>query len=152
MATLGEYGSLLQLGFGIGIGLSIFRAPMDLLSLAFERDLSAEMNVLEGVQTPKAQTNKSALSDLKLEFAQTARTLESFHLPFMIAAIAGALVNWALLASASSKAGRDLSYEEEWAVFFIAGPYFLLIAGLLAVVTVHMLRPHRNKLRAIRSQ
>jgi len=152
MATLGEYGSLLQLGFGIGIGLSIFRAPMDLLSMAFEKDLSAEMDVLEGVQTAKAKSSRSALSDLKLEFAQTARALESFYLPFMIAAIAGALVNWGLLAWASSKAGRELSYGEEWAVFFVAGPYFLVIAGLLAVVTLRLLKPFKNKLNAARSR
>ena len=106
MATLGEYGSLLQLGFGIGIGLSIFRAPMDLLSISFEKDLRAELDVFEGVQTTKAKTNKSDLGDLSLEFAQTAEALNSFHLPFMIAAIAGALVNWGLLAWASNNAGR----------------------------------------------
>jgi hypothetical protein len=152
MATLGEYSSLLQLGFGIGVGLSIFRAPMDLLSKTFERDVDAEMNVLEGVQSPKAQTSRSALSDIKLEFAQTARALDSFHLPFMIATILGAIVNWVLLAKASSDAGYTLSPTEEGVVCFIAGPYFLLIAAVLAACTVLKLKPLRSQLSAIRSR
>jgi hypothetical protein len=152
MATLGEYGSLLQLGFGIGVGLSIFRAPMDLLSRSFEKDLDAEMNVLEGVQSPKAQAIRSALSDLKLEFAQTSRALDSFHLPFMIATILGAIVNWGLLAKASNDASHVLTTNEQQFVCFIAGPYFLMIALILAAFTVLRLKPLKNQLSAIRSR
>jgi hypothetical protein len=152
MAILGEYSSLLQLGFGIGIGLSVFRAPMDLMSKTFERDLNSEIDVLTSVQTSKANAKITGLSDIKLEFAQTSRTLNFVHLPFMIASIVGAAVNWCLLAKASSTASYALSDAEEWGVFLVSGPFFLFIAGILAGITYRYLRPFRRRLNAIRSQ
>jgi hypothetical protein len=152
VATLGEYGSLLQLGFGIGVGLSVFRAPMDLLSAKAKADIRSEMDVLANVQTAKANEKKARLSDLNLEFVKTAATLDKFHLPFMIASILGALVNWALLAAASHEAGRVLSPGEEWFVFFVSGPIYLIISAILALVTWQRLRPVQVNLEEIRSR
>jgi hypothetical protein len=152
MATLGEYGSLLQLGFGIGIGLSVFRAPMDLMSKAFERELNAEIDVFDDIQTIPAREKKTRLSNIKFDFSETSRALNIFHLPFMIASIAGAVVNWALLAKASSEAGYELAGWQEWAVFLLAGPFFLFIAIVLAGFTYRKLRPLRKDLNAIRAE
>ena len=151
MATLGEYSSLLQLGFGIGIGLSIFRAPMDLMSKAFEKDLNAELDVISEIQTPRAVSMRGRLSDVKLEFAQTSKTLNRFHFPFMIASIICAAVNWSLLAKASSHAGYLLTDGEEWLVWLVSGPVFLILAVILAAFTWRDLKPLRNKLNVIRS-
>lgn len=151
MATLGEYGSLLQLGFGIGVGLSVFRAPMDIMSAKVKAQVQSEMDVLVNVQTAKANEKKARLSDLNLEFVKTASTLDRFHLPFMIASILGAFVNWALLAAASHEAGRVLGSGEEWFVFLVSGPLYLVISAILALVTWHQLHPIQRKLGEIRS-
>ncbi|WLB50775.1 hypothetical protein [Bradyrhizobium japonicum] len=151
MANLGEYGSLLQLGFGIGIGLSLFRAPMDLLSARLKADLDSQVDILANIKTPKANEKKSQLSDLNLEFVNTSSTLDQFHLPFMIACVFTALVNWILLALASTTASRPLSGVDEWLLFAASGPVYLFIYAVLAGTAWWKLRPIRAKLDAIRS-
>ena len=152
MANLGEYGSLLQLGFGIGIGLSLFRAPMDLLSARLKSDLHSEVEVMTNVHTAKANEKKSQLSDLNLEFVNTAATLNKFHIPFMIACIFSAFVNWLLLAAASAYASTPLSSEQEWSLCFVSGPVYLLIYSVLALATIYQLHPIRSKLDLLRSK
>jgi hypothetical protein len=152
MATLGEYGSLLQLGFGIGVGLSLFRAPMEVLSAKVRADLNSEVDVLANVHSVRANEIKSELSDLNLEFVRTSSTLDRFHFPFMIASILVALINWGLLAAASADAPRKLTYWEEWGLLFVSGPIYLVISAVLAYAAWQLLRPIQTKLDAIRSR
>lgn len=152
MATLGEYGSLLQLGFGIGIGLSVFRAPMDLIAAKLKSDLDAEFGVLENVSTSQAAIRRGKLFDLQIKFANTSLRLESFHLPFMIASILIALVNWVLLACGSSLAQTALSLKYEVLLIFVSGPIYLLISTVLCGATFVLLYPIRSQLDAIRSE
>lgn len=151
MATLGEYGSLLQLGFGIGIGLSVFRAPMELLSVKLKSDLDAEFAVLEKVISTRAGEQRGKLSDLQLQFSQTASWLDRMHLPFMIASIIAAIVNWIFLAIGSSSASYQLNALQEWGLFLVAGPIYLLISIVLAALTFAVLRPIRARLDSLRS-
>src|SRR5260221_8844759 len=97
MSNLGEFSSLLQLGVGFGVGLSFFRAPMNLLLKKMEHDLAKEMDVLDAVQTPPAKRAKAELSGLQMDISKTPVTLNRLNLPFMIAAIIGAAVNWVAL-------------------------------------------------------
>jgi hypothetical protein len=150
MANLGEFGSLLQLGVGLGIGFSVFRAPFDILTRKFEADLSSEFNVLAKIATPHASERKAVLSDLNLEFARTSKTLERFHLPFMIASILGAVVNWYYLAQAAWNSGCSLSPIAAAWLTFISGPFFVLIFVTVTGVTFLRLRPLRERLDAAR--
>lgn len=148
---LGEYSSLLQLGFGIGIGLSVFRAPMDLMSKKLKSNLDSELGVYEKIETPRAAMQRASLSDLLIEFRQVALQLDKIHLPFMIASISFAVVNWALLALAAYYSHYELSDTQEWLLLIVSGPIFFLISIVLAVCTVCILKPVRERLDNLRS-
>lgn len=149
MATLGEYGSLLQLGFGIGIGLSIFRAPLDLISKGLADDLNAELGVVENLKTAKAQQMKTQLIDLKIRLSEKVQRLERLHIPFLIAAVFVALVNWFLLWRASTTAGYQLSSNQEWALFVVSGPVYGMIGLVLWAWAQLLLLPIRGRLETI---
>jgi hypothetical protein len=78
MATMGEFSSLLQLGFGIGIGLSYFRAPVELRSASLGKAVDDEITVIAGVNTAKAQEKRGELSSLKLAFNDEMERLEKW--------------------------------------------------------------------------
>ncbi|MHC2536161.1 hypothetical protein [Bradyrhizobium diazoefficiens] len=151
MANLGEFGSLLQLGVGIGIGLSVFRAPFEILSRKFDSDLKSEFNVLASIATAHAAERRAVLSDLALEFDRTSKALERFHLPFMIASILGAGVNWYYLAEGAWNAACPLSPLAAAWLTFMSGPFFLLIFASVTAITFFSLRPLRAKLDAERT-
>ena len=152
MSNLGEFGSLLQLGVGFGVGLSLFRAPMALLQRKLDRDLAQELDVLSAVQTPAAKRSKAELSDLQMEISSTTVTLNRLNLPFMIAAILGAAVNWIALIYASLHADSPLSSTEEWMLIGISVGWFLLIGFVVAIAALAYLLPLANRLYAIRAR
>jgi hypothetical protein len=150
LATLGEFGSLLQLGVGFGIGLSLFRAPMELLKDRLRNDLAAEFDVLSRIPTPRALQSKAELSDLKGKIENNTIKLDQLHLPFMIAAILGAVVNWLVLILASLDATRPLSNFEVAALIFCSVAWYLLIGVILAGFAFYQLYPLSRELTAIR--
>ncbi|TKV78932.1 hypothetical protein FDV58_24845 [Bradyrhizobium elkanii] len=150
MATLGEYGSLLQLGFGIGVGLSVFRAPLELIAKGLESDINAELGVVEMLHSEKARNLKIQLSDLKIDLSNKIDRLENLYVPYLIAAVITALVNWFLLWCASTSAGYPLSSNQEWALTFVAGPIYVVIGLVLWVWAQLLLLPLRGRLDALR--
>jgi hypothetical protein len=152
MANLGEFSSLLQLGVGFGIGLSFFRAPMTLLLDRLNEDLRAEMNVFDRLQTPKANSAKGDLASLQLDIAENAEKLNSLSLPFMIAALFGAAVNWGALIYAALYAQQVLTSTEELLLIGISVVWFLAIGIAVAGAALYFLLPIRRRLSAIRSQ
>jgi hypothetical protein len=151
LATLGEYTSLLQLGFGIGIGLSLFRAPTDLIAKGLAIDLNAELAVVERVESERARQMKLELLDLNIRLAATVKRLENSYVRILGAAIAAALINWALLALACTKAGYQLSTAEELLLFIVSGPVYLLIGVIVWAWAQYLLLPLRGQLDTIRN-
>jgi hypothetical protein len=134
MATLGEFASLVQLGFGIGVGLSLFRAPMDLRVRSIGRAIDAQLRVLSGVRTAAARERKAKLSTLKLAFADQRRRLDKLNLPFMAATLFCAALNLAALVWASLDATHVVTGLERNALLFISvGAYVLVLLVLEAV-------------------
>lgn len=152
MSNLGEFSSLLQLGVGFGIGLSFFRAPMDLLLKKLEYDLAKEMDVLNAVQTPAAKRARAELSDLHMDISKNTETLNRLNLPFMIAALFGAVVNWTALIWASLDAQRQTSSTEEWVLIGISVGWFLLITASVGIAALRYLLPLSNRLNLIRAR
>src|ERR1700737_1013910 len=152
MATLGEYGSLLQLGFGIGIGLSLFRAPTDLLAKGLAADLRAELAFVQRGETERAKLIRTELSDLNVHLASTIKRLEGSYLKILIAPIVAALVNWILLALASTKASHGLSPTEELFLVIVSGPIYLFIAVIVWGWAQYLLLPLRGQLDTIRNK
>lgn len=152
MADLGEYGSLLQLGVGIGIGLSIFKAPMEWLEAKLEHDLASEFDVVKNAETDTARKARADLADLRVDLANADRQLNRFNVPFLIAAILGAGVNWGLLVLASTSAGYPLSCSQELLLAGVSGPFYLLIYSILAAWAWLKLKPYRSRLDEVRSR
>ena len=70
MVTYGEFSSLLQLGVGIGIGLSIFKAPIDLRTNRIGRVLDAEILALRGGASDFTKQKRRELMMLRSRFLQ----------------------------------------------------------------------------------
>jgi hypothetical protein len=152
MSNLGEFGSLLQLGVGFGIGLSLFRAPMTLLVRKLDEDIAKEMDVLSTVQSLDAKRVKADLSDLKMDIATNTDTLNWLTLPFMIAALVGAAVNWLVLIYASFFAQNTLTSAEEWLLVLVSVGWFLLIGCAVGLAALLLLLPLSKRLHAIRAR
>lgn len=131
MATLGEFGSLLQLGFGIGVGLSVFRAPMERRARSLEGAIEAQLGVVKGVRTAKAQDRTGKLASLKLSFVAQRRKLNRFNLPLLWTTVGFAILNLGALIWASLDAAHRLTASERNILLFVAvGSYALLLASL----------------------
>jgi hypothetical protein len=146
VATLGEFASLLQLGVGIGIGLSVFRAPMELRAAHVEKSLADELKVFNGLTTEKALTARGNLASLQLEFNDVRRGLEELHKPFMALTVAGALGNWTILALASLYSAYELSNAEAFWLLTLSIFYYVAIWVCLEVLTRWRLRNVQSKL------
>ena len=68
MPTYGDFSSLLQLGVGTGIGLSLFRAPVDIRTANLERVLNGEILALRNAANDFARLKRRELMSLRLQF------------------------------------------------------------------------------------
>ena len=152
MSNLGEFGSLLQLGVGFGVGLSLFRAPMTLLLRKLDEDIAKEMDVLSTVQSLEAKRVKADLSDLKMDIATNTETLNWLTLPFMITALVGAAVNWLVLIYASFFAQNVLTSTDEWLLVLVSVGGVLLIGCAVGLAALLLLLPLSKRLHAIRAR
>lgn len=134
MATYGEFSSLLQLGVGLGIGLSLFRAPVDVrigrLSHMFENQRGA----LRGIQSEFATKKRRDIAELKIQFTHARGRLEAIMFPFMVAAILGAVANVSFLAIASFNSNEQISVIYQYILLTISTIYYLLIVLALELV------------------
>lgn len=134
MASFGDFSSLLQLGVGTGIGLSLFRAPVDLRVNSISRTVENELIALEGATTPFAITKRRDVSDLKLRFLTIRDRLNQTMIPFMIAAVMGALINLIALIDATFNADVQLSSAADiWMVFISVG-WFVIELSILEII------------------
>jgi hypothetical protein len=134
MATLGEYASLLQLGFGVGAGLSVFRAPIDLRATQLSKAIDGEIEIVRGVDTEAARSRFARLLRLKLNLLRDVNWLETAIRPVLCLSVAGAVANWVLLVLASAYASYALSIAQEWGIIFVAAIYFVLILVALEIL------------------
>jgi hypothetical protein len=131
---MGEFGSLLQLGFGIGIGLSLFRAPMDLRANALMSGIADALKLLAKARTPEAAAKRLSLLDLRVKFHQERRKLDAWNRPIMIALIAGAAANLVALIWASVRAQDQIGIWWQLTLIFISVGYYVLALALLEVL------------------
>jgi hypothetical protein len=152
MAIYGDFSSLLQLGVGLGIALSLFRAPVDLRTARIARALDGDILALRGVPTEFARTKRIDLMNLRLHFQETCEGIEKSQLPFMIAALVAALINLGFLIKASFDAGGSVGPHIEYVMtFFSVAIYFLIGLGL-EVLARYQLGPILQKLNELRER
>jgi hypothetical protein len=152
MAFYAEFSSLLQLGVGIGIGLSIFRAPVDVRVSGIGRRLNNEISALKGVNTDFAKKKRRDLMDLKLRFISICSKLDKVLIPFLIATVLGAGINLAGLIKVTLDGQSVASPFWCWLFLTSSVGYFLSIAFALEIVARVMLSTIRNDLQAIQSR
>ena len=149
MPTYGDFSSLLQLGVGTGIGLSLFRAPVDIRTANLERVLNGEILALRNAANDFARLKRRELMSLRLQFIGTKERVEALQQPFMWLAVAGALANLLLLIRVSLNASAAPSDQMQWLLVFASTVYFALVmAGLEVLARIH-LRPLSRRLYAI---
>lgn len=131
MANMGEYGSLLQLGFGIGAGLSVFRAPMEIRAKKIKTTIDNELALIKGGRTEKTKKKECDLSSIELEFHSTTISLGAEYAPYMYITALFALANWIALIYASSNAEKRIGTYEELIIIFISVASYVIIGGIL---------------------
>jgi hypothetical protein len=117
-----------------------------------EGDLAQEMDVVNAVQSPAAKRMKAELSNLQMDIASNTVTLNRLNMPFMIAALLGAAVNWLALIYASVDAQHPLTSTDEWLLIGISVGWFLLIGLAVGIAALIFLLPLSKCLHTFRTQ
>ncbi|TXN22170.1 hypothetical protein [Methylobacterium sp. WL9] len=131
MATMGEFGSLLQLGFGIGAGLSVFRAPILRRANRLMRQIDRDLAAIRGVPSRIADDKISQLNLLAVRLTIKRQKLEIFEKPFLMLALLGSVTNLILLIKASTSAQTVISEIFQNMIIFISSFYYFIIVVLL---------------------
>lgn len=152
MATYGDFSSLLQLGVGIGIGLSLFRAPVDLRVANLARTIDGEISALRNSPVPFTKQKRRDLQDLKLRFVTVKANLNRKQLPFMVIAVILAVANLAALVAATIDRDRPVSEPELLILFGISIVGYLLLLGALEILARHYLSNIQRDHRAIQER
>lgn len=133
MAMLGDFASLLQLGTGVGIGLAVFRAPLEVRSKRLEREISLERAVLTGVGAEDAKSRLAELSSIQLSFEAKKKDLGELQLPFMIAIVFLAAINLCTLISAALWSSHVLSTTEIFLLLLVSVVGYIGVAAALEI-------------------
>jgi hypothetical protein len=114
-------------------------------------DLTAELAVFQRTNTDRANQVAASLSDLHIRLSEAVKKLESSYPLFLIPALAVAVINWVLLAIASTNAGYVLSAVQESLLIIVSGPTYIVIALIVWGWAQWLLLPIRGRLDTIRN-
>ncbi len=135
MTTFADFSSLLQLGVGTGIGLSLFRAPVDVRVARLARTIDAELTAMRGATSEFAKKKRRDMQDVKLKFLQARDGLDERIMPYMIVAVLGAIANLIALILATLDAERVLRTCEISILLFISVGWFVIELASLEVLS-----------------
>lgn len=152
MATYGDFSSLLQLGVGVGIGLSLFRAPVDLRVAKLSRTLSGEITALQGSQTQFGKRKRRDMRDLELAFVTIRLSLERRQVPFMVCALLLAALNLSGLIVATIDKDRTACGYELCGLLLVTVGGFLLLLGAMEIMARAHLSGVTKELRELQAR
>ncbi len=141
MSNLGAFASLLQLGFGIGIGLSVFRTPLTLRATILGKRLDSELTIIRDIRSTQAEELRGKISSAKLVYHNAMQEIEKSYLPLMGAVLVGAAAN--LVALIASSLYPDMPVDGFWATILIivSFGYYVALALIIEVYTRYRMRP-----------
>lgn len=149
MPAYGDFTSIAELGTGIGIGLSFFRAPIDKRLLYLRGRIETEMTLLKAISTPLATSKKTEFSNLSVKVSTKRRELERVLKGATVIASLGAAVNAMFLSFACLQAEREISGAMQmWYLLAGIGLYMALLLFLECIALVE-LKPLMNALEDI---
>lgn len=152
MAVYGDFTSLAELGTAIGLGLSIFRAPIDKRLLDMKRSIESQLSSLKGLSTEFAVTKVNDLSSLRVDVAAKERTL-GIALKFSsYVAATGAVLNAILLSVACLHAEDEANLAVAMLYIFAGILWFAVLLAILEVVARIELGPLRKSLDEIQGR
>lgn len=149
MSSMGEYGSLLQLGFGIGAGLTVFQAPIELRYSRMNTSIDQQLSITKNVRTDKGRAMHTALATLKLRLLGEYKILKKFERPLLYILACLAIANWYELVQVSDHAGEGVSLARYWIFMTISVYAYLLIAAIIEIFARIRLRPLQKALAEI---
>lgn len=149
MSNLGAFASLLQLGFGIGIGLSVFRTPLTLRAINLGKRLDAELSIVRNNSSDTAENLRGRLSSAKLMYHDKMCEIEKSYVPLMGAVLAGAAIN--LFYLVWSSVSPEIEIDNIFASFliFISVFYYAIIALFIEIYTRVRMKPIYSSLSGI---
>ncbi|QYO77192.1 hypothetical protein [Devosia salina] len=149
MSNLAAFASLLQLGFGIGIGLSVFRSPLTLRATSLGKRLDAELSIIKDSHSTKANELRGKLSSAKLLYHDAMREMERSYVPLMGAVLIGALANMSGLILASLYPDVVVNESLSGVLLFISTGYYLFVALVIEIYTRYRMRAVYSALAGI---
>ena len=152
MAAYGDFTSLAELGTAIGLGLSIFRAPIDKRLLDMKRSIESQLSALRGLSTEFAVGKVNDLSSLRVDVAAKERTLGMALKFSSYAAAAGAIFNAILLSIACLNASDEANLVIKMLYIFAGIVWFAVLLGILEIVARIELGALRKTLEEIQSR
>ena len=130
MSVMSDYDSLLQLGFGIGAGLSVFRAPLELRYSHLSTSIDTQLAATRNITTSKAIDMCQKLSDLRINLAGEYKFVRRWQRPFLYSCIMGSIINLITLIVASMYASQNVTHLGR-TLFLIESVLYYLLTWLI---------------------
>jgi hypothetical protein len=146
---MADFSSLLQLGIGLGIGLSLFRAPLERRAETLGRTIDGQLTIIQGVNTPLAQERNRQLADLKVTYLQCRTRLEEAQKPLMCSVVVGAAINLICLVYAALYADKNVHFIVQYLLIFASSLYYLVIWLIIEAIAGVIFRDVRKRLKAL---
>lgn len=150
MPAFADFASLAQLGAGVGLGLSVFRAPIESRLIPIRSILRAEIDALETTVTDFGRTKKRSLLDLELKLIRTQPELLLFQKFLLWWAAFGALASTNILAYAAVYSKHEASSFDCAVLLLLTVGWSLVIFAIAEAVAWRYLHPIARQLDAIR--
>jgi hypothetical protein len=128
-----DFASVLQLGAGIGIGLSFFRAGFDRKQRALKRRFARAGAAYDNPATREERKHLTELSTLRTRFGSRVSRADRRVTVFQVAAFIGGIANMILLAWVTFHGDQALSRWEQFVGLAASLGYFSVLLAALEI-------------------
>lgn len=147
MTTLDDFSSLLQLGFGTGIALGLFQAPIRLRVDPLASAIANELVLLKDQTSQQIKDRYLALQTLQVEVAVGRADLTKLEKPPLLFSLAGAALNLGLLAWAAVDADREVTITGELLLLLVSVGWFLISLLWIEIIAIDKISPLQSRYR-----
>ena len=149
MTTLGDYTSLLEIGFGLGIALTAFQAPIDVRMQILRRLLDEEKAIVRRPKTDLALAKRNALLFYEIAANRTRRLVHERSLFPTFAVAIGAVVNLITLIFSCIYAADEAKSPYVIWVLIVSVAYYVVLLIFFEVIARKCIIPLIEGLRGL---